>query len=721
MTQAHRFQRPFQQRVDDDRASKFFAIDWSDVLRRLAVWDELRPESREWLSQLKVNDPVPAHALGSDLALLETGDILQVTVNRVTARMSESAQPFFRLLRAIGRHNLLARHDRQAFLDYLRDHFTTEERHNFARSLGGWGSESQIARTVISVSWPRSVAVDRTAFALPAHASLGDARTLVRWFLDNPEFVPLGELPQRVTGLAPVALASGLRLCLEQMLLFPAFRYPDRTVVVGLWPTVAKRLSEPVPVPPVAFDAERQYEGAWLLDDMTVVLVNASTEPLRLRRDDGALFERTAAALSAQLVPPPDWLMHEKSFRANARVLRAREQLEELKLLVESRGKLRPGRLASAWLSLDETARLRSILDWLREQGIDDDRNGDYDDDDDNDDADDDDDDESDDRDSDDVGWKHESHFVTLDNAFGYALPVARRPRLLMRSTAQWWPPRMQQLALAGVQRALAGLAESGFTPMREFELYHSRCVNPLLAGDDEVNRGLRHLVDEGAGVDEELEALWANLLRDVCFGRLIPLGCAAIGMLGEQTGFRMTTAGRYLLGLVDEFDDRARDDGGAGAVIVQPNFEVVFMSPVPRAEAAIASFAERAGNRVGVLFRLTRSSVFAAAAAGVTAEHAVAVLTEFASRPVPDNVIREINGWFGACRRIDLAPALLLRCPDAGTAARILAAGGKAVRPVSDTVLELVNANARNSVIRTLRGLGIFVNEGTRRAHRNR
>jgi hypothetical protein len=168
------------------------------------------------------------------------------------------------------------------------------------------------------------------------------------------------------------------------------------------------------------------------------------------------------------------------------------------------------------------------------------------------------------------------------------------------------------------------------------------------------------------------------------------------------------------VLGLTDNFEFRTLPMAPAGAVVVQPNYEVVFTAPLPGAEAAIARFAERVGQRLGVLFRITRASVLTAAAAGMTAEQAIDALRAVSSRRLPANVVREITGWFDEVRRVSLVPAFLLRCPDAHTAARVLAAGGKAVRPVSDTVLELVDPSARARLLKKLRAAGIFIDERT-------
>jgi hypothetical protein len=153
-------------------------------------------------------------------------------------------------------------------------------------------------------------------------------------------------------------------------------------------------------------------------------------------------------------------------------------------------------------------------------------------------------------------------------------------------------------------------------------------------------------------------------VLGDFCYERLIPLGGIAIALADGRPGIRLTSAGRYLLGLSKDLEYRSVTGVTGGAVIVQPNFEVVFTAPAPRAEAAIARYAERTGTRVGVLFRITRDSILAGAAAGLTAEQAIAALTEASSRPIPANVTREITGWFDELRHVTLAPALLIRCP---------------------------------------------------------
>jgi hypothetical protein len=142
---------------EDQRESKFFATDWSDILSRLAVWEALSHDTREMLVHVKTGVTLRPSSLGEDLERLERGRFLDVTQNRATARMSDSASPFFRLVRALERHDLIAHHDERAFLNYLHDHFTYEERQRLtaAASSTGWAHESQLAQHVASLGWPR--------------------------------------------------------------------------------------------------------------------------------------------------------------------------------------------------------------------------------------------------------------------------------------------------------------------------------------------------------------------------------------------------------------------------------------------------------------------------------------------------------------------------------------------------------------------------------------
>lgn len=154
-----------------------------------------------------------------------------------------------------------------------------------------------------------------------------------------------------------------------------------------------------------------------------------------------------------------------------------------------------------------------------------------------------------------------------------------------------------------------------------------------------------------GLATEEAMEELWKSFLG-IFLGRcLLALGGAEAGITSDgRPGFRMTDTGRALLGLPrDGLPDHEPTADDADALVVQPNFEVVFLSPSPGAEASLGRFCERIGREVGVLFRITRQSVERAAAAGLRPEQVLETLSRASRSPIPANVAHEIPGWMAS------------------------------------------------------------------------
>jgi hypothetical protein len=206
----------------------------------------------------------------------------------------------------------------------------------------------------------------------------------------------------------------------------------------------------------------------------------------------------------------------------------------------------------------------------------------------------------------------------------------------------------------------------------------------------------------------ETIERHWSSLLREFFRARLLPLGAAEAGYTAERAiCLRLTRLGKYLLGAEEEFH-WAGDQGSL--VIVQPNFEVVFLGPSPLAEAEISRFAERKGKQMGVMFTITKKSVFNGAAAGLTGKTILEALQRVCGKEIPSNVSREIEGWATQIRRVEMGAATLVRCPDAETAMRVQGAAPNAFVPISETVLELNESVRPQDMARKLRAMGIFL-----------
>lgn len=220
-----------------------------------------------------------------------------------------------------------------------------------------------------------------------------------------------------------------------------------------------------------------------------------------------------------------------------------------------------------------------------------------------------------------------------------------------------------------------------------------------VLSGDDPA---LLELVSRVKGV----------ALLQVFLGlRLFPFGAARLARTADGVPcVGLTPAGRYLLGATETFEYAPPP---AGEVLVQPDFEIVFLAPAPRLEPEMARFAERIGAGVGALFRITRASAIRAAEQGLTSDQVVGSLEQVARGGVPANVARQLRDWMGSTRRVALRPAVLIECPDADTATRVRAAGGKQVEALTATVLRVkAQGKDRTALVKRLREKGIFVSD---------
>jgi hypothetical protein len=171
----------------------------------------------------------------------------------------------------------------------------------------------------------------------------------------------------------------------------------------------------------------------------------------------------------------------------------------------------------------------------------------------------------------------------------------------------------------------------------------------------------------------------------------------------------RLTSAGQYMLGLRDDFEETARAAPEA-QIVVQPNFEIAFLGRAPSQEAMISRYAERIGRGVGLLFRLTKASIVTYAAAGGEADAVLVELSSLGAKGVPNNVEREIRGWFGQCRRVSVRRSTVIQCPDADTAARVRAVVGKEATPIGDLLLEIPGDRLSPDTMRKLAKAGVFV-----------
>jgi hypothetical protein len=694
---------------------KLFDIDWADFIARLADWDRLSLRARKAFVELKSNQGMEVREFDGYAADLVAAGLLSYYADGRRVKLCKECYPFARAIRAMARHDVFGSPSAEIHYAYLCDHFTARQRAALTprshRYGYGYGDETYLLRQTRSVAWLERILVAENGSHWERSGVFGKplldqprvfqaVRHIVGQFktFDGP--VALRDLPDRFAALSGEVLGRAILAGIRYLFLFPAMRPDDMTPVIGLWPTVTRRLHRPKLSQPKRVQPDETYHSALLVDDITAILVAAAARPLRIRANDGALFAKVEEEIVSNLASTPDWIAGLNSCSPSARVdaalrlLRALEYVgkagkagKDLSLQTTDRG--------ADWLAASAKNRLMTVLDRLnpdKSKAVKKGRSP-----------------------TADTFDDLVPEFIDEYDLYDAPCPFNLIPTSISVTGSRDWNP------LAELAKAFDTLRGDGFVLVEEFLNWHSQEFNPLLRlRTDGRPLEVRIGWSRHEPTDEETEALWWNFLREFAETRLFPLGGLRMGVLGAQRDkcISLTDTGRYLLGLIENFDYGPEHEG-ENPVLVQPSFDVVFTSPSPQAEASIGRFAQRKGQRVGTLFKITKPSILAAACTGMTAQQVLDTLHDASAKEVPANVKREIQGWFDQCRRVTVREAILVHCPDAQTAARVLAAGGKKATAITDTVIELAGSKSDATLFRRLDAMGIFAGQAKASANR--
>lgn len=674
---------------------RIVSLDWKEVLARLPEWDALSPAARLAFLRIKPSQGAAVAEVGAPLAELREAGMVTATEKRVVG--TERYHTLLVALRSLHRAEAGDVPGARLSPRYLQDNFEDAELRRIAPRTElsyGYVDRAGIVARASSVEWVEDFLALRDPGAVKAWEEprllAGEApylrvrevwealSGLVRLLGEHPRGVPLGALATLIPHeeLRAAVLVAGLRY----LLLFPRIRVSTAEAVVGLIPAVADRFGPPPP-PPAPVEPAETFEAPFLVADMTTVMVEATTTPIPLRGGDGAMYVRSQKMLAPRLQSIPAWVWRamdvdvEETEPESVQELLAGRVTDGARMLLNfglartavdenDKYQLTATGKGKRWLALPEGDRIRELLDGFRASEQ---RNPD--------------------------GWYGT---VTgrefFPSRLGFDLP----------KTA----PLDLRTALAA---AFLSIPPGAMVPLEGFLRHHAVTANPFLAAGPDKLVGRAGYSSLRPSTREEWEQLWSQLLRAFFELRLVPFGGARVGMTEEdEVCVGVTALGRYLLGATDEWEYAPP---AAGEVVVQPDFEILFLAPAPRLEAELARIADRIGSGVGALFRITRASVLRAAEQGMAADGALAMLEGISRTGVPANVARQIRDWMTGTRRVSLHTALLIECPDPETAARVLAfTGGHGVQ-LTPTLLRVpTHALDRKTFVRKLREKGIFV-----------
>ncbi|MCK4659908.1 MAG: helicase-associated domain-containing protein [Phycisphaerae bacterium] len=687
-------------------------IDWPDFFKRMPTWDRLSPGTRRAFAEMKPKKPVKVHVFGDDVSrLVESGFVFPCT-NSGTTKLRPDCQSFASIIRAMCRHDILDDSTSRAFCRYLEDHFTSAQRSALCPNWRySYANDQILSRHAMSVGWLNNfLALESVKDARvwekqrqedyhgrgPYHRTrklifdkddaFEAAQMVIRQSMTWISPVPFRELPDQFPRLPLPLLATAIFAGLRHLLLFPAMRWDDMTPVLTLWPTITQRLHRPKPPRPENVTPDQTFHGAFLMEDMTTVLIAATAQTLRLRSDDKELFAKARKELESSLMTVPEWGTTIAGCSTSCRLDAALNFLRDLHFIRTAGTAGRNLRIESApesksWLGMSGKDRLKYILDQIKPT-----------------------------KSPKPKGCQPPPNQV--DDEQYYCSDGTPRPLFLPQTISWKINPNDNMSLSAALTRTYASLAHRQFVSLTKFVEYQAQQPNPLLKDVQSGNRmEIRLNWSWQHATEEDTEDLWSQFLVNFFRHRLLPLGCLQLGVVGKEKSacIALTDIGRYLFSLAGDFDYGHHHEL-QGQIVVQPNFEVVFLSPSPLAEVAIARFSERLSKGTGCLFKITRKSIFAAAGSGMPVAQVLNSLREVSAKALPGNVEHEIKSWFSQCKHIKMYPVTLIRCPDAKTATRVMAAGGQKITPISQTVFQLADHKSKTTLIKKLKGIGVFV-----------
>ena len=675
-------------------------LDWNRVFAVLPQWEALPAHLRRGWLELQPAAFYTVTDSDEVRTLIDGGWLAAVVGKRVVGERYEVPHPrryahrVFRAFSSVSLFENYGRGEQGLLVDYLSAHYSPRE----VAALGRRRARTdrhKLAAAIASEEWLQHFLRWESArggdhgpeqrWRHTAPATVDVARQLVALVIRIGAPISVAEWVDRADGTSRSELAPGLAFACQEALLQVSLD-ADARPFVGVWrspgsPVVAA--GRPAPAP--AFEAaEPLLCRPLLIDDMVTLLVESTAAPPRLKADQSALFARASEAIGAALTALPAWIdassgplasdmrLDHAVFAARRLGLAALEGQggKDLCLVVTTRGR--------RWLSLGAKERLRRVLDMLRHAaGGDSPQSPD-----------------------------EMNPYLYVPDAYDPAdLELGLNYLPYDPGVDYPWHHLDHRTAVTEAFRSVAGAAAVDLT---DFVQRQCRERNPMTT--------VAVLL---YGTPQKVEQPWQSALLTFFYRRLVALGAVKLGRLvGGNLGFQLTPVGRYLLGETDQLEFTAAEE--SGEVLVQPNFEIVFLAPSVDAQIRARSYAEptpalEGPESVGTLFALGRESVQRAVMAGENADHIIASLRKLSKHALPNNVERQVAAWAAEVRWIDVRPALVVDCGDAETAARVLAVVGNGGRQLSASAVEVLNAKKLTPALRKKLVAGsIFVRESS-------
>jgi hypothetical protein len=517
--------------------------------------------------------------------------------------------------------------------------------------------------------------------------------------------IPLAVLPTLIKGSDPDKVRATVDQLISHLALVEDLQPETWTLMIGFLPAVREDLrlaSQPRVRPPLVVcehPKETAHAGNILLNDIRAALLEVAGDPPRLRQDR-ALFSKESDRFLACLEPLPEWLMEALKWSRGSRVNEAFNWAKVLQLVKEvSEGKQTSLNLSpkgEQWLASGLETQHKSLHDYLITITP---RPDPY-------------------------GSRSNSAVPLVDSASADYLflgsnILAQKPEKETK-LAHYWIIKAETLLhlRRHIDKALSQLPPGVFHRVDSIMQHLTfEKHNPLYLGlafdQVDLSYGARPIPP----LEEQREEAGRIAIDAFIRRRLIPHGAvqAAIdadGMLCIARGPRYDA---YFGRKMSQADLASAEDTTA-KVVIQPDFSVIIIGLNPAPAAELAPFCIRAtqsGGHGALVLKITRDSVVKAVTHGLTPTEIIARLKRHATHEIPNNVLREVEGWSNWVRRITPGTLTILRCPDRDTADRVLAALKSQAERLTDTIVGIDVKKLSSTERNKLKAHGIIVTEG--------
>lgn len=154
----------------------------------------------------------------------------------------------------------------------------------------------------------------------------------------------------------------------------------------------------------------------------------------------------------------------------------------------------------------------------------------------------------------------------------------------------------------------------------------------------------------------QKLDGFEKEFIESALTGVLHQLGLVDLGHhLGRWQAFRLTQAGKQILSPADSPSPASLPEEGSGRLILQPNFQVMAIGPVPLGWLAhLDLFADRErADRGAFEYHVSRESIYRAQQLGMEIAQVLDFLEQTTSAELPQNVRRSLEEWGAQHERI--------------------------------------------------------------------